>query len=296
MTPVISVCIVHWNTPDDLRSCLVALESSTSAANLEIIVIDNASHEGILSGIRGDFPDITLIQNTTNIGYAAGCNQAARLAKGDVLLFLNPDARVEPSAIERLQLAIKTNPMTLAAPRLVWPDGRTQQAVTGVPDPLATFLEMSMLSRLHPRLDRWKQRWFDYEVEQVAVQPMASCWLVPRMAWDAIGDMDEAFPLYFNDVDWALRASRAGWHFRYIPDAIVVHDHGGTTRRIKKDAIWESRRAFACFWKKHYLVHPLRPLLSIMLWMEACVRTRQVRTPVWPAQSHLFPTDRIASQ
>lgn len=296
MTPEISVCIVHWNTPDDLRSCLIALQSSTSAASLEIIVVDNASRPGALNGIDRDFPTITLICNLSNVGYAAGCNQAARIAKGDALLFLNPDARVEPSAIEQLWISINTHPMSLAAPRLVWPDGRTQQAITGVPDPLATFLEMSMLSRLHRGLDRWKQRWLDYEVEQQAIQPMASCWLVPRAAWNVIGEMDEAFPLYFNDVDWALRAARAGWLFRYIPGAIVVHDHGGTTRSIRKDAIWESRRAFACFWKKHFATHPLRPLLSILLWMEACIRTRQVRTPVWPARSPLFPTDRIASQ
>lgn len=296
MTPEISVCIVHWNTPDDLRSCVNALLSSTSAANLEIIVIDNASHAGTIDDIRSAFQGITLVQNTTNVGYATGCNQAARIAKGEMLLFLNPDARVEPNVIETLVNCIKTHQMSLAAPRLVWPDGRTQHAVTGVPDPMATFLEMSMLARLFPGLDRWKQRWFDYEQEQPAVQPMASCWLVPRAAWDSIGEMDEAFPLYFNDVDWALRASQAGWHFRYIPNAVVVHDHGGTTRSIKKDAIWESRRAFACFWMKHYKAHPLRPLMSVLLWVEACLRTRQVRTPVWPARSPLFPTDRIASQ
>jgi GT2 family glycosyltransferase len=296
VTPEISVCIVHWNTPDDLRTCLDALLSSTSAANLELVVIDNASLPDAVDAIHRDYPNITLIKNTTNVGYAAGCNQAARIAKGEMLLFLNPDARVEPAAIATLVMSIKTHPMTLAAPRLVWPDGRTQPAITGVPDPMATFLEMSMLSRLHPRLDRWKQRWFDYEKEQPAVQPMASCWLVPRVAWDVIGEMDEAFPLYFNDVDWALRASQAGWHFRYIPNAVVVHDHGGTTRSIKKDAIWESRRAFACFWKKHYKAHPLRPLMSVLLWVEACLRTRQVRTPVWQSRSPLFPTDRIASQ
>ncbi len=296
MTPDVSVCIVHWNTPDDLRSCLNALLTSTSAANLEIIVVDNASRSGTIDALQSDFPDITWIQNTTNVGYAAGCNQAVSSASGNCLLFLNPDARVEPPAIERLLDAVTAHPMTLAAPRLVWPDGRTQVAITGVPDPMATFLEMSLMSRLNPGLDRWKQRWFDYDVEQTAVQPMASCWLVPRKAWDAIGPMDETFPLYFNDVDWALRASRTGWHFRYIPTAIVVHDHGGTTRNIRKEAIWESRRAFACFWKKHFSRHPLRPLLSMMLWIEACIRTRQVRTPVWPERSPLFPTDRIASQ
>lgn len=296
MTPEITVCIVHWNTPDDLRTCLDALLSSTSAANLELVVIDNASLPDAIDAISHDYPSITLVKNITNVGYAAGCNQAARIAKGEMLLFLNPDARVEPAAVATLVMSIKTHPMTLGAPRLVWPDGRTQQAVTGVPDPLATFLEMSMLSRMSPSLDRWKQRWFDYEQDQLAVQPMASCWLVPRVAWDAIGEMDEAFPLYFNDVDWALRASQAGWQFRYIPSAVVVHDHGGTTRSIKKDAIWESRRAFACFWMKHYKAHPLRPLMSVLLWVEACLRTRQVRTPVWQARSPLFPTDRIASQ
>jgi len=296
MTPEISVCIVHWNTPDDLRSCIAALLACSTASITEIIVVDNASKPSAIDAVKRDFPGIALIRNSANVGYAAGCNQAARAAKGKYLLFLNPDARVEPTAVAMLINAVSATPQSLAAPRLVWPDGRTQAAVTGVPDPLATLLEMTMLSRLNRGLDRWKQRWFDYEREQVAVQPMASCWMIPRAAWDAVGEMDEAFPLYFNDVDWALRARQAGWEFRYIPSAVVVHDHGGTTRTIRKDAIWESRRAFACFWKKHYAADSLRPLLSIMLWMEACIRTRQVRTPVWQTRSPLFPTDRIASQ
>lgn len=296
MTPEISVCIVHWNTPDDLRSCIAALLASSTASITEIIVVDNASKPDAIDAVQRDFPGISLIRNTANVGYAAGCNQAACAAKGNYLLFLNPDARVSPMAVEILVSATKTHPQSLAAPRLVWPDGRTQAAVTGVPDPLATFLEMTQIARFSPKLDRWKQRWFDYEREQVAVQPMASCWMIPRAAWNAVGEMDEAFPLYFNDVDWALRARQAGWEFRYIPSAVVVHDHGGTTRTIRKDAIWESRRAFACFWKKHYATDSLRPLLSIMLWMEACIRTRQVRTPVWQTRSPLFPTDRIASQ
>ena len=296
MTAEITVCIVHWNTPDDLRSCINSLLASSTASITEIIVVDNASKPDAIDAFQRDFPGISLVRNAANVGYAAGCNQAARAAKGKYLLFLNPDARVEASAVAILLDAVSANRQSLAAPRLVWPDGRTQAAITGVPDPLATLLEMTMLSRLHRGLDHWKQRWFDYEREQIAVQPMASCWMIPRAAWDAIGEMDEAFPLYFNDVDWALRAKQAGWQFRYIPTAVVVHDHGGTTRTIRKDAIWESRRAFACFWKKHYPKNPLRPLLSLMLWAEACIRTRQVRTPVWQARSPLFPTDRIASQ
>ena len=136
MTPEITVCIVHWNTPDDLRTCLDALLSSTSAANLELVVIDNASLPDAIDAVQRDYPNITVVKNTINVGYAAGCNQAARIATGEMLLFLNPDARVEPAAIATLVMRIKTHPMTLAAPRLVWPDGRTQQAVTGVPDPM----------------------------------------------------------------------------------------------------------------------------------------------------------------
>ena len=98
--------------------------------------------------------------------------------------------------------------------------------------------------------------------------------------------MDEAFPLYFNDVDWALRAQQAGWGTFYTPDAVVTHDHGGTTGRVRKAALLESRRAFVRYWDKHHPRDPWRPAATALLTLEARVRTgnwgKTLRGPTTP--------------
>ena len=87
--------------------------------------------------------------------------------------------------------------------------------------------------------------------------------------------MDEAFPLYFNDVDWALRASAKGWKTFYTPEAVVVHDHGGTTGQVRKVALLESRRAFVRYWRKHTPRDPWLPLAAALLKIEVGARTGQ---------------------
>lgn len=290
--PVVSVCIVHWNTPSDLTTCLEALAKNAPVAPIEVLVIDNASAPGSVDFLATDYPDVRCIHNSSNRGYAAGCNLAASKAVGDIFLFLNPDARVTEGAIDTLVGLTQDVPFSVAVPRLVWPSGATQQSITGFPNPTVTLLEMLRLTRWIPYLDTWKQRLFDYEIAQVCDQPMASCWLIPRAAWEAVGPMDQQFPLYFNDVDWAIRLKETQWRFYYTPSAIVIHDHGGTTQKIGSVAVWESRRSFALFWKKHYTRQPLRGLATFLLWVEACSRTKTIKLG-WKGATLKFDTDTI---
>lgn len=270
--PRLSVCIVHWNTRDDLAACLDALQAYPHPDGQEVVVVDNASRDGAAQMVRDLYPDVRLIANDANRCYAEGCNQAVDAASGDLLLLLNPDARVTEGALARLVDATDGG-TRLSAPRLVWPDGRTQLSVRGFPTPGATLCALCGLDRLAPACDRWKLRRFDYERPGTAPQPMASCWTIPRRAWDAVGPMDPRFPLYFNDVDWARRAADRGWTTAYVPDAVVVHDHGGTTRTVRTAALWESRKAFLRYWDKHHPRDPWRPLARMLVTLEAWART-----------------------
>lgn len=253
----LSVVIVNWNTREHLARCLETLQSEgVPGQDSEAIVLDNASRDGSAAMVRDRFPGTVLIAGDVNAGYAAGNNLAAKRAAGRVLLFLNPDVTVHPGSISELTACLERHPRAcLAAPRLLLPNGETQASVRGFPDPLPLVGAALNLDRLFPGvagLASYRRRDFDYTSEQPAPQPMASAWMVPRAAWEDIGPFDTAFPLFWNDVDWCLRACARGWETWYTPDAVMTHVGGASTRQVKPRATWESHRALAALYRKHY--------------------------------------------
>ncbi len=276
----LSICIVNWNTKDDLRACLIALgDNPYRRGTQELVVVDNASADGSAAIVAAEFPDVVLIANAANENFAHGTNQAVKAATGDLLLLLNPDVVVTEGALDAMVAALVGHPKRAAvAARLVYPDGRTQASVRGFPDPLPLLGAMTGLARLFPNsvFGAYRKANFDYDHAGPAPQPMASCFLISRSAWRDVGPMDERFPLFFNDADWCLRAHRMGYTIWYTPDATVNHGGGGTTRRVRIPAIWESHRALLRFYDKHYRDRTgrlLYLLLTILITLGAWVRT-----------------------
>lgn len=250
----ISVLIVNWNTREDLKECLESL--ARQPASLEVIVVDNASADGSADMVRREHPGVTLLAQRENLGYAAGNNLAAEAASGDALMFLNPDTVAPPAAPDALAAFLGKHPgAALVAPQLRGRDGRIQASVRGMPTPAALLGAWLYLDRLFPRHPVWggyRLPAFDYGVTQRAPQPMASAWMVRREAWEDVGPFDTAFPLFFNDVDWCLRAESRGWEVWYDAETRIIHRGGAGTSQIKPKATWESHRALVAFYRKHY--------------------------------------------
>ena len=267
--PVLSACIVNWNTLDDLRACLVSLEKFPyTRGAMEIVVVDNGSTDGSAAMVRAEFPQTALVANGANESYAKGTNQSVAGAPGDLLLLLNPDTEVTNGALDVLADFLLAKPGAGAcAAKLVFPNGQTQPSVRGFPDPWAVLWDIVGLARLFPKsqtFGAYRQAGFDYEGDGLAAQPMASCFLITRRAWETVGPMDERFPLFFNDVDWCLRAYNAGFEIWYTAQAVVTHKGGGTTSKVKRAAVWESHRALLRLYDKHYK-HNTNPLLFGLL-------------------------------
>lgn len=262
----LSILIVNWNTAPLLRQCLHALRAATASLGaVETIVVDNASRDGSADLVRREFPEVRLIANAANRNYAAGSNQALAIASGAWILLLNPDTVVGADALQRLIRFLDDHPRAGGvAPQLRHPDGRTQPSVRGFPTPRALFAEVSGLARLFPR---WG--WATYRAAPPldrpsrVDQPMASCLLLRGEALRAVGGFDEAFPLFWNDVDLCLRLAAAGWEIWYEPRAVVIHYGGASTRQVRLSAIWASHRGLHRLLAKHYrkqLPGPLYPL------------------------------------
>ncbi len=273
----LSVCIVNWNTREYLRECLTALRQYPSVgAEMEVIVVDNASADGSAAMVASEFPSVSLIGNSDNKGYAEGNNQALERASGDFLLLLNPDVVVYPDSLTRALQFMAAHPEAGALGcRLVGMDGETQRSVRGFPDPGPVLWDAR--SRV---FGAYRMTFFDYDRVSEVDQPMGSFLLLTRAALDRVGLMDPQFPIFFNEVDWCWRAKREqGFHIYYTPDAVVTHYGGSSTRQVKAAMVRESHRSLLRFYDKHYarLVPPVRGLIRLSVLLNEWRLTRRAK-------------------
>jgi GT2 family glycosyltransferase len=257
----LSIIIVNWNTREHLRACLASLRSAGASLTCETLVIDNASIDGSAAMVREEFPEVCLVANSRNLGYAAGNNQGLRLAQGEFSLLLNADTEVGREALEGLVEFLRRRPEAgAAAPRLVHRDGRIQESVRAFPSPGALLGDIAGAAR-----DAYRTPVTSVTEPMQVDQPMASCLLLRRAALDQIGPMDEQFPIFFNDVDLCYRLKRAGWEIWYLPGLRVLHHGGASTRQVRPEMIRESHRSLHRYYAKHYRERMATPLYALIV-------------------------------
>jgi len=252
---MLAAVIVSWRSRDLLRRCLRAVVGQPEVA--EIVVVDNASGDGTVEMVQGEFPSVRLIANEANLGFAAGNNQAIRATRSPFVLLLNPDAEVHAGALRAiLDVFGKEERIGAVAAQLLLPDGTVQRSCRGFPEPAPVVAEALGLARLFPRseaLGAYRMRFWDHDSRRDVDQPMASALALRRAALDEAGLFDESFPLYFNDVDLCYRLKQAGWRIVFEPKARVTHHYGqSSTWQVRPSAILQSHRSLIRFYCKHY--------------------------------------------
>ncbi len=255
---MLSVCIVNWNTKTFLRECLASIDAyPPEGEDIEVIVVDNASSDGSAAMVAEEFPEVILLAQSENLGYADANNIALRRALGDVLLLLNPDVRVNQTTFTNSLKFLFEMPRAGAISVLFRnPNGTIQPSLRGFPTPFALFFELSGLRRLNPSsktLGAYFMSWFKYDSVVEADQPMGTFLMIPRTAYESVGELDSDFPIFFNEVDWCYRAKQLGWKIYFTPDAEIVHYGGqGTSKAPKRSMVRESHRSLIQFYEKHY--------------------------------------------
>jgi hypothetical protein len=207
-----SVIIVNWNAGQALLDCLASVSGGGDV--LETIVVDNASTDGSLARARESHPPVRIVETGANLGFAAGANRGAAVARGDALVFLNPDARVEPGAIDRLVGTLGSTPGAgIAGGGLVGADGRWQPGWARF-HPIAHLLLDTTPGRF---LERGRR------VPHVVDWVYGTFMAVRRDAFRQLGGFDESYFLYGEDLDLCHRATSHGLRTVHVPDARAVH-------------------------------------------------------------------------
>lgn len=220
----VAVIILNWNGRDHLAACLPSLFAQTYE-QFEVIVVDNGSTDGSQRWLREHYPQVRLVENSTNQGFAAANNQAIRATQAEYIVLLNNDTVVEPHWLRALVAAAKTDPAIgmVAAKMLL-------ASSPGIIDSTGIAIDRAGIAwgREGGRPDHPASPGALVEVFGAS----GGAALYRRVVLDEIGLFDEAFFAYLEDVDLAWRAQWAGWRCVYAPDAVVWHHHSATGNRI----------------------------------------------------------------
>jgi GT2 family glycosyltransferase len=228
VTGLVSIIIVNWNTRDLLLQCLRSINENAGDVAHEVIVFDNGSSDGSADAVRQQFPNVKVIASEENIGFAAGNNRAAAEAKGEFLLFLNPDTVLLQGAVRKMVDFLVEHPEAgFVGPRLVGADGKIQISSFGIfPSPLEAAAHALRIWRVAPR-SRLARLFSPAPAEGekwVYTQHLlGACVLARRSALDQIGEMDEGFFLFLEETDLFYRAALSGWKTVYFSEVSVVH-------------------------------------------------------------------------
>ena len=269
----LSIVIVSHDAEKLLRRCLDSIYRFQRDLTFEVLVIDNRSQDRTTKMVKRNFPQVRLVENKTNLGFSAACNQGITSSRGRYVFLLNPDTEFTAEGITRMVRFMESNHQAaICGPRMVDPGGKVQFSCRSFPSYLtAVSSGQSILNRLFPENPlsrRYLLRDRDRSRENRADWVSGSSLLTKREVFERIGLLDRAFFMYVEDVDFCLRAKQAGLLTYYFPEVTVVHHIGQSTRRSRLRMQVEHHRSMYRFYRKHYDPNlPLQGTVFLGIWI-----------------------------
>jgi GT2 family glycosyltransferase len=292
--PDVTIIIVSWNTREILRDCLRSVYENAGALDFETIVVDNASADGSAQMVARDFPQVQLVINADNRGFAAANNQGMTLARGRYVLLLNSDTVVLDRALEKTVAFAEAHPeAAVVGCRVLNPDRTWQRTCSRFPSALNLLLSSTYLYKLFPKSRFWGREFMLYwdrsDVREVDVVS-GSFMLVRREAIERVGMMDEAFFMYAEETDWCYRFHQAGYKALFTPAGSIVHLGGASSRQAASKMRLQLSASILYFLKKHksrgeYILGCLFTALFFLVrapiwWVKGCLSRRE-RSHAW---------------
>ena len=280
----LAIVIVSFNVRELLRQCLASVATAAAGLRHDVYVVDCGSLDQTAEMVRAEFPSVKLRQ-TANVGFSRGNNVALReilAAAPEVglpryVLLLNPDTVVPPIALTAMVAFLDERPAAgVAGPKLLLRDGSLDLACRrSFPTPAVSFWHFVGLARLFPhspRFARYNLTFLDPNAVAEVDSVVGAFMLVRGSLLQSIGLLDEAFFMYGEDLDWALRIKQAGWKVLYNGEVTVYHLKRASSRQRNTRSVIAFYEAMLIFFRKHYAprtIWPVRLLVILAIYLRA---------------------------
>ncbi len=253
----LSVVIVNYNVEYFLEQCLYSVRRAMQGIEGEVFVVDNNSVDGSLKMLAQKFPEVKVIANKDNVGFAKANNQAIRISTGEYVLLLNPDTVVEDDTFAKCLAFMDSHP-DAGGLGVKMVDGKGQflpESKRGLPTARTAFYKMFGLCKLFPHSKRFARYYMGHlsDDETNEVEILAGAFMLMRKeTLDKVGLLDETFFMYGEDIDLSYRITQGGYKNYYFPETRIIHYKGESTKKTSVNYVFVFYRAMEIFAKKHF--------------------------------------------
>jgi GT2 family glycosyltransferase len=271
MKPKLFIIIVNFNAEKFLVECLDSIYAQTKQISFDIWVVDNNSADTSVTRVLQNFPQMNLIENKENIGFARANNQAITKCTGDYILLLNPDTLILNNAIEKVIGFMEGNPTIGICGCKVLNEDKTLQLACrrSIPTPGVAFFRLTGLSKLFPKskiMAKYNLTYLNPDETNEVDAVSGAFLMIQKKVIDNIGLLDERFFMYGEELDWCLRVKKAGWTVMYYPEAEIIHYKGACSKYNSRKAVFEFYKAMYLFHKKHF-AKDYNPIINIVIYI-----------------------------
>ena len=266
----LTVLVVSYNTRALLKDCLSSIYQKTKGVEFEVMVVDNGSNDDSVRMIRREFPQVKLIENQENLGFARANNQAIKQSRARYYLLFNPDTSFKATSPQRMIKFMDEHPeVGILGCKILNTDGTIQPSNASFPNLFTEFLRVFQLKKLVPGVrsrERIGQKWsgmlgstlreyfrvyWDSERIREVDWVSGACLLVRRKAIEDVGLLDEDFFMYYEDADWCYRMRKKGWKTYYFPFFEATHYVGKSNSTFNPKTFIERQKSMYHYFRKH---------------------------------------------
>ena len=253
----LSVIIVNYNVSAFLEQALSSALKAMRGIDGEIFVVDNHSVDNSVAMVKEKFPQVKLVENQENVGFAKANNQAIRISSGEYVLLLNPDTLVEEDTFEKcIRFMDEIPDCGGLGVKMVDGQGRfLPESKRGIPYPKSSFYKLFGLSKLFPKSQKFGAYHATYigEDETHEVEVLSGAFMMMRKSvLDQVGLLDEDYFMYGEDIDLSYRILKGGYKNYYFPQTRIIHYKGESTKKGSLNYVYVFYKAMQIFAKKHF--------------------------------------------
>jgi GT2 family glycosyltransferase len=252
----LSIVIVSWNTKKLVSECLQSLENCRRSVPMDIILVDNASSDGTVELVREQFPDLRLMRNDANVGFARANNIGINLSTSKYVCLINSDVQVSEVCLQSMLEYMEHHPdIGMLGPKMVLPDGSVGQSCMRFPTVwnwLCRALALDTVFKGSKMFGDFLMSDFKYDRITDVEALTGWFWMVRREAIDQVGLLDERFFMYGEDIDWPKRFHQGGWRVVFYPEAEAFHHCAASSSSAPTRFYIEMNRANMQYFRRHH--------------------------------------------